>query len=651
METGWLSDSVGRIDNIALAPNARNAMFPLLEAVMNSIQAIEERFGPDNLAKGKIEIVIHTQEGGGYSGFTITDNGVGFNRDNLISVRKFDSRKKAKIGGKGVGRLLWLKVSEGAQIRSNFFREGEGVIASEFRFTAQEPLMGYVEQSAETDRIETSITIDPFRSEFASRLPRKLETIANRIIAHFVSYFTNISHPQIVVRDERDEIDLFDAFSEKVERDQDFPFKIDGEHDTFIFHCFLLPKSISDDEKSVNALYLGANGRSVTRHELDSVLGMKAIGGSFAFLGYVESEYLNRHANDTRTSFTFDEDQQSAIVDRSKELAKTFLGPEIADIRDRQARRIEAIGKEHPRFFHEAKDAQAVAGELHLSKQSEEEIFIELSRKSLRTYKKRKREYATSYGKGLPDLEEQKDALLDKLQADAIASLAEYVARRKAILEIFEAGIRFDSIEDERAHYERVVHGIVCPLRSSQDELTYEDHNLWLLDDRLAFYTYFNSDRPFSKQVPDSKDAKRPDVSIFEIGLGFNIEDMNQPVSIIEFKQPKRDNYTLSDNPIVQVRDYVERFRAANEVTKFDGTVLRPVNDETPFHCFIVADVTKSLLNVMKQYGQFGRRAGGQSYYWWDPNFKIFIEITPYAEVLSSAKARNQAFFEKLGLA
>ena len=144
MDTGWLSDNVGRIDNIALAPNARNAMFPLREAVMNSIHAIEERFGPDNLAKGKIEIVIHTQEGDGYSGFTITDNGIGFNHDNLISVRKFDSRKKAKIGGKGVGRLLWLKVSDGAQIRSKFFREGEGVIASEFRFTAQEPLMGYV---------------------------------------------------------------------------------------------------------------------------------------------------------------------------------------------------------------------------------------------------------------------------------------------------------------------------------------------------------------------------------------------------------------------------------------------------------------------------------------------------------------------------
>ncbi len=105
-EEGWLSDNEGRIGNISLAANAKNAIFPLFEAIMNSIHAIEERFGRDNLSSGEIEITAKKNPEGDYEGFVIVDNGSGFSADNLISFRKFDSRHKMKIGGKGVGRLL-----------------------------------------------------------------------------------------------------------------------------------------------------------------------------------------------------------------------------------------------------------------------------------------------------------------------------------------------------------------------------------------------------------------------------------------------------------------------------------------------------------------------------------------------------------------
>lgn len=93
-EHGWLSDNVGRIDNISLAPHAKNALYPLFEALMNSIHAIEERFGPDNLGQGKISIFAHKNDEGDYIGFTVSDNGIGFTTDNILSLRKFDSRKK-----------------------------------------------------------------------------------------------------------------------------------------------------------------------------------------------------------------------------------------------------------------------------------------------------------------------------------------------------------------------------------------------------------------------------------------------------------------------------------------------------------------------------------------------------------------------------
>lgn len=654
-EGGWLSDNAGRIENISLAPNVKNAIYPLFEAVMNSIHAIEERFGPDGLAQGRIEITLHGDEQGEYTGFTVTDNGVGFNAENLTSLRRFDSRKKAKLGGKGVGRLLWLKVSEEAAIRSTFAGPGEQVMTSTFRFTVTDPVTDYTEVPSVLGEIRTSVTINPFRSVFASRLPKKADTFANRLIAHFVSYFTNISHPEIMIVDTTDpasgKIDLFDIFSEKVERDSDFSFAVDGVDETFTVHCFLLPKTISDDERSVNALYLGANGRAVTRHELDSVLGMKAIDSKYAFLGYVESAFLDSNANDTRTAFSLDDEEIAAIVDAAKQRAKEFLNPEIKEIRKKQAARIVEIGREHPRFFYAARHADEVAEDLHLSNQSEEEIFVELSRSSLRDYKKRKRVYSEAYKKELPDVAQQTEEFMQKLKEDAMSSLAEYVARRKSILEIFEAGLRYRDIEDEASHYEKIVHGIICPLNSTSEDLGYEDHNLWLLDDRLAFYTYFNSDRQMKSQVAASGTSKdRPDITLFDLGLGFQSEDHSQPITIVEFKRPKRDDYTLSDNPISQVRSYVQQLRDSREAIKFDGTPLRSISEETPFTCHIVADITKSLLQVMRDLGQFSQRAGSSSYYWWDANYRTFIEITSFREVLSAAKARNHAFFKHLGI-
>jgi hypothetical protein len=102
------------------------------------------------------------------------------------------------------------------------------------------PVSGLTRKLPVDQRYRTEVSISPFRSEFATRIPKKLDTIANRVIAHFVSYFTNMSHPNIVLRDDAEEINLFDAFTEKVERDGDYDFEIEDLDASFVMHCFLL---------------------------------------------------------------------------------------------------------------------------------------------------------------------------------------------------------------------------------------------------------------------------------------------------------------------------------------------------------------------------------------------------------------------------
>lgn len=87
-ETSWLFDPIGRIRNISLAPSPKNALQPLFEALMNSIQAIDERFGSENVSSGSVEIRTTANGEGAYTGFIVKDDGIGLNQENMDSFRK-----------------------------------------------------------------------------------------------------------------------------------------------------------------------------------------------------------------------------------------------------------------------------------------------------------------------------------------------------------------------------------------------------------------------------------------------------------------------------------------------------------------------------------------------------------------------------------
>jgi len=650
-ETGWLSDPIGRINNLSLAPSPKNTLQPMFEALMNSIHAIGERFGNDRLASGVIDIEMTENDEGSYTGFIITDNGIGLDKNNMISFRKSDSMKKVKFGGKGVGRLLWLKVADQVGISSKYVAE-TGIASVQFDFVADpsEPISNLVEGSATGD-VGTTVRLTPLKIAYALHIPVKLETVAVRTVAHFINYFVNIDCPKITLMDSKDSIVLFDQFTEDMVRDKTYPIKVhvDGEERKLSLNCFLVPKKYSDDETGTNGLFFGAHGRAVKRHEMDSVIGLKAIDGKYAFFGYLEGPMLNDSVNDTRTEFSLGDD---TIDDLKRECIigmQDFLQVEIDKVRERQIQTIVEVRNEHLRFYNIAKDPEEIASKLSLATQKDEDIFVELSRHSLRQYKKARRQFVEAKSKDLPDIDQKAKEYVSELQDESLSSLAEYIYKRKLILDMFEDRSGFDDIDAEKAHYEKVVHELICPLGSTKSDLDYEDHNLWIIDDRLAFYSYFNSDKQLKAQA-DSIDKRRPDITLFDLGMGFEKGASLEPITIIEFKRPKRDDYTMSDNPFTQVQDYVKELRSAGEANRFDGRMIRPIDPDTPFMCQIIADDTPSLRDVMDRLNGFYKKAGSKSYYRWDSHFKIFMEVTSYSDLISGAKARHAAFFHKLGI-
>lgn len=125
----------GRVSHTNL-PKGK-ALLPLFEAVVNAHQAIEEAGGRNH----SISIVAERQgnlddeKPGPIEAFTITDTGIGFTAANFKSFNTVNSLYKATLGGKGLGRFLWLRAFQRVEIDSHY-REihTEGLLHRCFNF-------------------------------------------------------------------------------------------------------------------------------------------------------------------------------------------------------------------------------------------------------------------------------------------------------------------------------------------------------------------------------------------------------------------------------------------------------------------------------------------------------------------------------------
>lgn len=198
-----------RVDNIPLS--RRRCLNPVFEAISNSIHAVEEA-GKGQDGRIDVHIVRDTSQSSldgkpilnqPVTGFTIIDNGIGFTDDNLDSFQTSDTRRKADRGGKGVGRLLWLKAFEKARIESTYRGNGTKLTRTfDFQLTQEGTENFTLQDAGEDAAISTTVALLNYRSHYRNACPVRFGTIANRIIEHFLQYFALGDCPQITLHDD-----------------------------------------------------------------------------------------------------------------------------------------------------------------------------------------------------------------------------------------------------------------------------------------------------------------------------------------------------------------------------------------------------------------------------------------------------------------
>lgn len=650
------SDFVGRVNRLALKPSDRTALVPVLEAISNSIYAITEKYEGEAVKNGRVVVTVQRDEKEKERpiiGFDVEDNGIGFTPDNYKAFLTPDTRIKEKRGGKGVGRLAWLKVFDQVGVDSVFDEAGTRYRrAFKFRLTereqVEETVFGPI--SAPTE-VKTRVSFRGFQYPFASRCPSKPGTIALRILSHFVPLFVGGNAPKVVIIDE-ETTDIEELFADSIVAQNTTHAAVDvgGENIDLEVWSLKCHKTVRFDGGGFNFAFLTGNSRSVIDYSIDDQIGLRLLEGEYIYLGCASSDFLDAHVNSERTGFTIDSTDIDAIKRAIAKEAREFLREYIAQALAQKVSVAHEVITENPQFLYVQPTIKSFAESLQPNVFKKEDIFVELSRNRFR----RQRTFAT-LEKDIAKSEVIDDALREKVEEytryvsdEKRGALAEYVMRRKAVIDLFEKFLEFKDAELKNYQREDALHRLICPMRIDSSELQIEDHNLWLLDDRLAFFRYFASDKDIASYAAvDAKD--RPDLAFFyDTCVAWREGENSDTVVLVEFKKPMRDDYSTGRDPVQQILHYVKLLRTEKSVPDFKGKAIRGVNAGTAFHCYVVADITPTLEDRI--IGRFFHTPDGVGYFGYSADPPAFVEIVPYGKILQDARVRNSIFFKKLGI-
>ncbi len=391
---------------------------------------------------------------------------------------------------------------------------------------------------------------------------------------------------------------------------------------------------------------LAAQGRVVETIEIGQKFALSGLENGKAYVCVVRGSFLDTKVDQERTSFKASEAELSAIHEKALEAAEAFLEPHIKTLRKGQKRIVVDLLQEHPQLAVSVDNIDGYVQKLTPG-MSDEDIGKSLFTVLYRHEKKVKADISSISAdvNASESRQDQIDRLVQKVSEDAKRRLAEYTIKRHQIIQLARSLLRYSDEEKKSYHWEKTLHEIICPMGKMLSTKEYDDHNLWLVDDLLSYYSFFASDKAMSAFGVDGE-RKEPDL-IFLNPYGFRREGTNDPVVVVEFKRPGDEQ--PSSDPVDQVLEYVEKLRSKT-IRDHNGEVVSEIGENTPFECIIICDLTEGARRRFKRSLAQHPTPDGLGYYGFSPNHKASLKVLSYKKVFRDAELRNQSFFQKLGL-
>jgi hypothetical protein len=366
---------------------------------------------------------------------------------------------------------------------------------------------------------------------------------------------------------------------------------------------------------------------------------------------YVFGEYLDRNVSLERSEFKFQLENdvlqgisQTDIEERVASIAKDAIGIEISVRQERKREKVETYVEEHAPWHRTLLRTIDLTGMPF--NPSDEEIETRFQREKFGLELQIKRDVSTLMAEGsLDQLQENVAKTVGKISGTSKNDLVHYIALRRNILDLFGKSLELD---DNGAYSsEGVVHDIIFPRKGDSETTGFDDHNLWIVDERLNFTSYVSSDLPLN-----GGSTGRADLIAYNKRILFRGDnEPSNPVTIFEFKKPQRDDFvnpSSSEDPVQQIVRYVNSIRDGRFKTP-EGKKIR-VEDHTPFYGYVVCELTSKVENWLLREKNFKVMPDRLGWFQWMENINLYIEVLSWDKILNDARMRNRVFFQKLGI-
>ncbi len=656
--------------------STEDVLYPFFETVVNSIQAIQERF--DDIRQGKIIVEVERDTSqqdlfDKYDNYPIktikiTDNGIGFTSENYHSFEYAHSTKKVKIGGKGIGRFAILSIFNSIRIESIFNERGNNHRVK-FNLTRQNGLSEPEYESTSND-LRTIIILDDLNPKFKKESAKySHEKISDSILSHCLLYYLDKSFPQIEVVENNMTINLSHQFAPKEFVRHTVSDIIKEKQFTWYF--------VKNESANYHELCLCGHNRKVKGKRIDKIYPIFSTPiieenhQPYFYKIYVVSQHLDSLVNMSRNEFNFpkiknnNDDEQEAELDlktnslivegdidaKTIEVIKSQFPELVKDRIQNVQKKVDSFlasddGLEY-RHLDLDENFYATIPDSVDEKDLDDKLHTYQFKKSKEAKKKRDKLFKRDYS-NKEDYQKLLKEVVDTATQEGYSRLAQYVSHRKTIIQLLEKYLEW-SDENNNYEEEEVLHNLIYTMGGNQDTIPYDKHNLWLLDDRLTYHRYIYSDKMIKSHIPaeGSSSKKETDLAIYDnpffYGEKNDFSEINSVV-IFEFKRPDRS---------ISYEDFSKQMR--EQITGVQEGKLKDykkanvfVGETTPIYYYYVVDANTYV--SLKKNAKFEGFEETPYKSMMRMNGEVYQEILTYQTILINAKRRNKIFFKKLGI-
>jgi phage host-nuclease inhibitor protein Gam len=671
---------INRVDKLPKPSNTAQAMQPLFEAVSNAIFAIEDiqKIHPDY--QGVVDIFVRGLTDPDMLNIEVVDNGIGLDSKRYEAFCQLDTDFKKERGGKGVGRLFWLDSFTDVRVESKYL-QSEKLRDRAFAF-----LLNNGEQLDEDDkrlhlsRVRNTGTVVAFKglreANYRKQFPASAELFKRYFSAHFIADFLMAKGPKVRLDIDGDEARYPEAVSSLVVG-QPFEASTDAHKEFGVLKItgFTCTPEASTGLDGMHQLHLLADGRNVEPRKIDKLLGIDRVRRDghhdLVFHGCITGDYLNRHVNEGRTAFNLAESKVKELIRFCTEFIKEkFLTEQIAEYSEARREDYRGFVQRYPIYDFADEDTQL--DRVPFGARSPEEFATGLVKYQIRRDETRQKDIEAvikllEEGQSVSqNFAEVVIKAAQEVQNSERLALAQHVVRRKLVLELLERlirRIRERGEKEEDFHLESTLHSLIVPMRlngSDPGRVEASVHDLWIVDERLAFTRSFASDQRLAETLKSGGTDIRPDLLVWNLAHGLGVVDpsddgdefdASEPLRkamIVEFKRPGRTQYKKAEDLVeLQITKYLRQLKNG-EIEAYNRQRVR-IAPDCIFYCYVVADIRGDL---KEQLAGWSTTANGEGRIRaLDNEFKgSTIEVIQWQDLVNDAWARNVATLHAAGL-